>query len=230
MTATVPHEGARETSSATRHTFLGLAVVRAALAGIALLLAPWLYREHTGLLVLLRPTKEVFLFAGFLVRKGDASLPIVVVAALPFLLVGVWVFFGLGRAYSEELAEADLPGIAGRVLPKHRIDNLRDALEARGTRVVFLGRLAAFPSSLMAAAAGASGVSWREFLVADIAGAMVSFVALLAIGYGLGETYESAGPWVTVAGVIVLMLLAWLVGRALVRSAPKSRTSPSSQS
>ena len=49
---------------------------------------------------------------------------------------------------------------------------MRDVLEERGPRVVFLGRLAAFPSALMAAAAGASGVPWREFVVADTAGAL----------------------------------------------------------
>jgi membrane protein DedA with SNARE-associated domain len=82
---------------------VGLAVVRGVLAAGALLLAPWLYREHVAALVLLRPTKEVFLFAGFTTRHGDVFLPVVVLAALPLLLGGVWIFFGLGRAYQREL-------------------------------------------------------------------------------------------------------------------------------
>ena len=49
-------------------------------------------------------------------------------------------------------------------------------------RVVFLGRLAAFPSTLMAAAAGSSGVSWRAFVIADTAGALVSLGWLLGLG------------------------------------------------
>lgn len=198
------------------------------MAGAALLVAPWLYREHAAVLVFLRPTKEVLLYAGFLMRQGDASPPVVVAAALPLLLGGVWLFFGLGRVYESEIADGDLPGLAGRVLPKARLDKLREVLDDRGMRVVFLGRLAAFPSSLTAAAAGSAGVSWKKFLVADTAGALVSLAALLAIGYGLGETYEEAGVWVTVAGVVVLAVLAVMVGKALSSGRSPRRSASSS--
>jgi membrane protein DedA with SNARE-associated domain len=174
--------------------------------------------------VLLRPTKEVFLFEGFLVRQGDVALPVVVLAALPLLLAGVWIFFGLGRAYSSELSEAELPGLAGRVMPKERIEQLQDVLERKGMRVVFVGRLAAFPSSLMAAAAGSSGVSWRAFVVADTAGALASLGMALGLGYALGEAYEDAGPWLTAVGVAALVVLAVVVGRALMSTDSSSRS------
>jgi membrane protein DedA with SNARE-associated domain len=89
-------------------------------------------------------------------------------------------------------------------------------------RVVFLGRLAAFPSSLMAAAAGSSGVSWRAFVIADTAGAITSLVVALGLGFALGEAYEDAGPWLTALGVAVLAGLVVLVGRALVRGGSSS--------
>lgn len=209
-----------QTSISRRGLFLGLVAMRTAVAGGALLAAPWLYREHAAVLVLLRPTKEVFLFSGFLVREGDVTLPVVLVAALSLLLAGVWLFFGLGRAYADELEEAELPGLAGRILPKKRLDQLRDVLDERGMRVVFLGRLAAFPSSLMAAAAGSAGVPWRQFVVADTAGALVSLGALVGVGYGLGEAYDEAGIWASGAGVLVLLALAVFVGRSL--SSPRS--------
>lgn len=185
------------------------------MAGGALLAAPWLYREHAAVLVLLRPTKEVFLFAGFLSREGEVSLPVVVLAALPLLLAGVWLFFALGRTFADDLEDADLPGLAGRILPKRRLDHLRRVLDDRGMRVVFLGRLAAFPSSLMAATAGSAGVAWKDFLIADTAGALVSLGAVVGIGYGLGEAYDEGGAWVTGGGVAVLVVLGVVVGRAL---------------
>ena len=197
---------------------LGGAAVRAVLAIVAIPLAPFLFREHVAVLVFLRPTKEVFLFAGFSVRHGDAWLPVIVLAALPLLLVGVWIFYFLGRAYAADLADAELPGIAGRILPKERIDQMRELLEEHGSRVVFVGRLAAFPSALMAAAAGASEVPLRDFLIADTAGALASMGALLGAGYVLGEAYEDAGPWVTAAGAFVLAGLLLFVGRSLLGS------------
>jgi membrane protein DedA with SNARE-associated domain len=202
----------------SRRFILGLAVVRAILEIAAIPLAPALYRDHVAVLTLLRPTKEVFLFGGFQVREGNAWFPVLVLAAIPLLLGGVWIFYLLGRAYRDELDDADLPGIAGRLLPKKRIDHLRDLLGERGPRIVFFGRLAAFPSTLMAAAAGACGVPFREFVVADAAGAILSMLALYGIGYGLGETYDEAGPWVTAAGAAVLAVLLVVLGRALMRS------------
>jgi membrane protein DedA with SNARE-associated domain len=218
MVGIVPRLEQAQTKDLLRPLLLGAAAVRGALAIIAIPLAPALYRDHVALLVFLRPTKEVFLFAGFSVRNGDAWLPVIVLVALPVLLVGVWIFYGLGRLYGDDLAEADLPGIAGRLLPKKRIDQMRDVLEERGPRVVFLGRLAAFPSALMAAAAGASNVAWREFVVADTAGALLSMSLLLGAGYALGEAYDDAGPWVTVVGAAVLAALLLWLGRSLTRS------------
>jgi membrane protein DedA with SNARE-associated domain len=217
MAVHVPLQSALQTSPDARRAWVGLALARAAVAGGVLVLAPWLYREHATVLVLLRPTKEVFLFEGFLTGEGDVALPLVVLAALPLLLGGVWIFFALGRAYAEPLADAELPGAAGRVLPKARIDQLRAVLERKGMRVVFLGRLAAFPSSLMAAAAGSAGVPWRTFVVADTAGALTSLAIALGVGYSLGAAYEEAGPWLTAGGVAVLVVLAVLVGRSLLR-------------
>ena len=200
----------------------GIVVVAAALRAVAEIaaipLAPALYRDHVATLVLLRPTKEVFLFGGFQVREGNAWLPVLVLAAIPLLLGGVWLFYALGRVYSDELADADLPGVAGRLLPKKRIDKMRGVLEEKGPRVVFFGRLAAFPSTLMAAAAGASGVPFKEFAIADGAGAILSMAALFGIGYGLGHAYDEAGPWITGAGVLVLAALLVVLGRSLVRS------------
>jgi membrane protein DedA with SNARE-associated domain len=218
MAGILPRIENLQTTRLTRPVLLTGAAVRAVLAIIAIPLAPMLYREHVAVLVLLRPTKEVFLFSGFAVREGDAWLPVIVLAALPILLVGVWIFYALGREYGDDLADKDLPGLAGRILPKKRIDEMRDLLEERGPSVVFFGRLAAFPSTLMAAAAGASGVARLEFLLADTAGALVSMGALLGVGYVLGETYETAGPWVTAVGAVVLVALFVTLGRALLRS------------
>jgi membrane protein DedA with SNARE-associated domain len=80
-----------------------------------------------------------------------------------------------------------------------------------------LGRLAAFPSALLAAAAGASDLKPRRFLPADLAGAMLSFAEVLAAGFLLGDAYEDAGPWITALGVAVLVVLIVLLGRWIRR-------------
>jgi membrane protein DedA with SNARE-associated domain len=214
----LPRARSWQTIAIPRGLILGLAAMRAVVELAAIPLVPALYEDHVAVLVGLRPTKEVFLFGGYQVREGNAWLPVLLLVAIPLLLGGVWLFYALGRVYSKELSKADLPGIAGRLLPKKRIEQMQQVLEEKGSRVVFFGRLAAFPSTLMAAAAGASGVPFKEFATADAAGAILSMCALLGIGYGLGHAYEEAGPWITGAGVLVLAALLVVLGRALTRS------------
>jgi membrane protein DedA with SNARE-associated domain len=200
-----------------RLVLLGAAAGRVVLGIVAIPLVPVLYREHFGWLVLLRPTKEVLLAAGFLVRRGEMSLFTVVAASVPLMVGGVWLMYALGVAYRDELRRADLPGVAGRLLPPDRIERLSRALERDGMRLVFLGRLAIFPSTVMAAAAGASSVPPRRFIVADGLGAVVALGEVLLAGYLLGEAYERAGPWLTLVGAAALLVLLFFFGRRLRR-------------
>ncbi len=201
-----------------RTPLLWLAAVRAVLGVVAIPLAPFLYREHFVLLVLLRPTKEVLLAAGFQIRRGDVDPLVVVAAAIPLALFGVWQFFFLGRAYADEIQAGEgLPKLAQRVLPTERIKKLCAALDERGPRLIFLGRLATFPSSLLGAAAGASGMEAKKFLPADALGALVGITEVLVAGYLLGEAYKSAGPWLTGVGVLALLGMLFVLGRSLTR-------------
>ena len=192
---------------------LWLAAVRAVLSLAAIPAAAALFRDHFVVLVLLRPTKEVLLAGGFALRAGRVAPLALLVAAVPLLVLGVWHFFALGRLYGSELN--GLPGWGKRVLPPDRIKAMCRVLDKRGVPVVVLGRLAAFPSSVVAAAAGASAMPVRRFLVADAVGALLSFVVMVGAGFALGEAYDEAGPWVTAAGVAALVGLAVFVGQRL---------------
>ena len=201
-----------------RPALLALAVLRAIAYVVAIPLAPLLWHEdeRIGWLVLLRPAKEVLLLAGYVAREdGPDVLAIAVVASIPLLVLSVWLFFALGRAYRSELEDADLPGIAGRVLPSKRIADLQEALRDRGRTFVVLGRLAMLPSTLVAAAAGSAGMDTVEFIVADTIGAVASLAMVLGAGWLLGEAYEAAGPWLSVLGGLALLTAMLVVGRQL---------------
>jgi membrane protein DedA with SNARE-associated domain len=201
-----------------RTFLLWLAAARAVLGIVAIPLAPFLYREHFAVLVLLRPTKEVLLAAGFLIRQGDVNPVIVVLAALPLMLGGVWQFFALGRGFSDELRSGEgLPKLAQRLLPPERVKKLCGVLDRKGTRLIFLGRLATFPSSLLGTAAGTAGMKTRRFLPADALGAFVGMAEVLIAGYLLGQAYKSAGPWLTGVGVVALLGMLFVLGRSLTR-------------
>lgn len=178
---------------------------------VAFPLAPFLYREHAAVLVLLRPTKETLLFAGYLAHRGGVWLPTAVLAALPLLVPGVWVCFALGR---EHGTSRELPGVLGRLLPRTRTQQLSEALDEHGEKVIVLARFAVMPSTVVAAAAGSSDMDVRRFLVVDGVAAVASLALMLGLGWGLGGAYEEAGPWLTALGVAAVVAAAVLIGRS----------------
>jgi membrane protein DedA with SNARE-associated domain len=210
---------ARLRTSGTRRTLLALAVVRAVLGVAAIPLAPFLYEDDFLVLVLLRPTKEVFLAGGFLARQGDIDLTMVVLAAIPLSILGVWHFYLLGRAYAHEINSEKLSGIPARVLTPKRVEKLESLLAKKGPRLIFLGRLAILSSAAVAAAAGAGQMRARRFFPWDLGGGLLSIAYTVAAGWALGEAYEQAGPWVTAAGVVALLGFAIVLGRSLQRDA-----------
>lgn len=201
----------------TRKALLAFAVLRAILAVVAIPLAPLLYEDHFLVLVLLRPAKEVFLAGGFFARGGDVDLVLLVLAAIPLSIFGVWHFYLLGRAYSREIDAHRLSGVAARILTPERVEKLERSLERKGPKLVFLGRLAVLSSAALAAAAGAARMAPKTFFPWDLAGGLLSIAYTVAAGWFLGEAYEQAGPWITAAGVAALLGFAFVLGRTLQR-------------
>jgi membrane protein DedA with SNARE-associated domain len=200
-----------------RTPLLWLAAIRIAAGIVAIPLAAVLYREHFLLLVLMRPTKEVLLAAGFLARQGSVNILQILIAATPLAIVGVWHAFALGRGHTEEIRKGKLPGIGRRLLPVEKIKKAQKLLRTKGWKVIVIGRLAVFPSSIVGAAAGSSGVKTRDFLPPDTAGGLLSIASAVGAGYVLGDAYESGKRWLTLAGVVALAALAVLIGRFLRR-------------
>ena len=195
-------------NSRLRHTWLVLAIVRAAVGIIAIPLAPLLYEDHFVVLVLMRPTKEVLL-----------------AAAVPLAIFGVWQFYYLGRQYAGQIRSGDMPWLMKRILRPDRVKTMQKLLKRKGMKLVVLGRLAVFPSSVVAAAAGSGDIPSRQFLPADLAGGLLSIVEVVGAGYALGYAYKNAGPWITVAGAAALIAIGVIVARALKREGDRTKSS-----
>ena len=206
-----------------RNVLLGLAGLRIILGILAILLAKFLYEDHFLVLVLMRPTKEVFLAGGFLARQMEepSLLLDIVLAGLPLSIAGVWLSYYLGKSFSDEITEGDLPGLPGRILPVKKIRKLEKVLEKKGAKLIFLGRLAAFPSSVVGSAAGSTDMPSKKFLPADGLGALVAIVEVVGLGFLLGGFYDKEDPvtsW-TIAGLgaAATLGLLFLAGRYLKR-------------
>lgn len=206
------------TSDRWRIPLLVLAGARGLVALLAVPLAPVLYEDHFLVLVLMRPTKEVLLAGGFLVRTGKIGIVPLISAAVPLSILGVWLMYYLGRQFADAIAAGELPRWADRILPKDRIERMCELLDAKGQKLVFYGRLAAFPSTMVAAAAGSADMPSRRFLPVDGAGGLLAIAEVVGAGFLLGAAYKQAGPWLVAVGVVVLVGVAVVVARYLRRT------------
>jgi membrane protein DedA with SNARE-associated domain len=203
-------------SAGWRRFVVAVAVLRYVVPLLAIPLIPVLIVDRVPLLVLLRPQKEFLLLGGAQLRlTGEPSVALLFAAYLPLMLVAVWAFFAVGRAYGPALRAGRGPRWLQRALPPDQLDLAQRVLARRGPLIAVLGRIAALPPTLLAAAAGVSDVPARRYLVADAVGAVAGFAITVTVGYGLGRAYEQGGVWITAAGValflgLVLLMTRWL--------------------
>ena len=206
-----------------RGPLLALSGMRYVIPILALPLVPVLTPDDVGLLTLLRPGKEILLLAGGLTRTQETpGIAIAFLAYLPLMVGGVWAFFGLGRAYAADLRTGEGPAWLTRAVPPDKLEVAQRVLARRGPTVAVIGRVAALPPTVVAAAAGVSDVRTWRFLVADLVGAVLSFAMIFGIGVALGAAYERGGPWLTGAGLVLVVVAAMLVSRWLQAEAERS--------
>jgi membrane protein DedA with SNARE-associated domain len=210
-----------------RRLAVGAAIARYALPVLALPLVPLLITDRLPWLVLLRPTKDLLLLGGGQRRVvGDPSVLLLFAAYLPLMLFGVWAFYAVGRAYRDPLRSGEGPAWLSRAIPQDKLEIAQAVLARRGPAIAVLGRLAALPPTVIAAAAGVSDVDTRRFLAADAIGALASFAMVVAAGYTLGRAWEQGGVWLTAAGLVLFVALIALLTRWLRAEANAHRTAP----
>jgi membrane protein DedA with SNARE-associated domain len=215
MSAPTGATGATAPPRLLQRVAVGVAIARYAIPLAVIPAIPFLIaRGELALLVLLRPQKEFLLLAAAqLARTGAPSVALLFAAYVPLMIVAVWAFFVVGRMFRPALDAGEAPRWLTRILPPAQLDVGRRVIARRGPLIAVMGRMAALPPTIMAAAAGASDVNGPRYLVADVVGALGSFALMVGAGLVLGEAYDEYGIWITVAGIAVLVALIALITR-----------------
>lgn len=210
-----------------RRLALAVVVLRYAIPLAAVPLIPFLLTNNITLLVLLRPQKEFLLVGGGQTRYlGEPGVLPLLLAYLPLGVLAVTAFFVVGRAYRRVLIEASGPGWLHRAIPPRQLELAQRVLARRGPAIALIGRIAAMPPTVLAAAAGTSEVSAPRYLVADGIGALLAFAMVVSVGLGLGRAYEEGGVWLTVAGVALFTVMVGLVTWWIRREAQRDEHVP----
>jgi membrane-associated protein len=163
----------------------------------------------------------IVLTGGLVVARSGASLSIMALAAYLGILAGDSALYRLGRSLGPRVFAH--PRLAKMLTPE-RIGLLQKLFARRGAVAVFLAR---FLPGLRAPAfllAGATGVPYRRFLLADGAAAWIPALGMTWLGFRFGtrvlQEVQGALRWVLLVAVVVglgVLGLRWLRRRAVVR-------------
>lgn len=215
-----------------RRLALAGVIVRFSIPLAAVPLIPFLIRDNITLLVLLRPQKEFVLVGGGQTRfLGEPGLLPLLLAYIPLGILAVTAFFVVGRAYRTALRQQEGPGWLHRAIPPRQLELAQRVLAKRGPAIAIIGRIAAMPPTVLAAAAGTSDVSPRRYLLADAIGGLIGFAMAAGVGLALGRAYEEGGVWLTAVGVALFVamigLITWWIRREAERDdAPAESAAP----
>jgi membrane protein DedA with SNARE-associated domain len=178
--------------------------------------------ENAGIPV---PGETAVLFAGFLASPaggGHFHVLLVILTTLVAAVLGDNIGFWLGHRWARPRIQQG----RGFLFLTPKMLQLAEGYFARyGTWTIFFARFITGLRVVGALAAGAAGMAWPRFLVANAGGALAWAVTMSLLGYFFGHSLHLIHKYIGWGGVIILSCLVVLIAlpyllRRLRRLAP----------
>lgn len=170
-----------------------------------------------GIVGLPVPDETLLTFTGFLVYKGNFSLPLALGAALAGSLSGITVSYTLGRTFGMKLIHR-----YGRYMhiTEEHVEKAHAWFEKVGHWGLTFGYFVPGVRHLTAYAAGMSELEPGQFVLFAYPGGFLWVSTFLGLGYFLGDRWEAVeknieGYFKIIAIGLLILVLAYLVWRYL---------------
>lgn len=141
-----------------------------------------------GIVGLPVPDETLLTFCGYLVYKGEFSLPLVFFAAWAGSACGITISFYLGRTFGMGLIHRY--GKYARIKEEH-IQKAHAWFDRVGHWGLTFGYFIPGVRHVSAFAAGISEVTWPQFAIFAYSGGFLWVTVFLALGYFLGERWQT---------------------------------------
>ncbi len=178
------------------------------------LIAALVFGETAIFLGFVLPGETAAVLGGVLASRHHVSLALLIAVVVVAAITGPLVGYEIGRRTGDRI-------FASRLLRRvpGGVDRATSTLRDRGGTAVMAGRFVAVVRALMPAAAGASKMSYRTFLIYNIAGGIVWGIGYCLLGYLAGSAYAvverrvGTGLAIALAVVVLAAVIAWVVRR-----------------
>jgi len=160
------------------------------------------------------PSEIVLPFAGFVARRGDGSVVVMVIASTIGSVVGALVLYAIAAAIGPERIHRFVVRF-GKWFGVKESDMVRaeEWFDRRSNAAVLVGRCVPLIRSLVSIPAGFRRMPFGRFVVLTALGSAVWNVALIGAGAALGDQWDKVGDYVGILQWIVIAGLAAVVAR-----------------
>jgi membrane protein DedA with SNARE-associated domain len=170
-----------------------------------------------GIVGLPVPDETLLTFTGYLVFKGNLSLPLAYAAALGGSLSGITISYTLGRTFGMKLIHRY--GRYIRITEEH-VDKARAWFARVGHWGLTFGYFVPGFRHLSAFAAGMSDLDAPQFALFAYSGGCLWVASFLGLGYFLGDRWQTVGKnvehyFAVGAILLVILLAAYFLWRSL---------------
>lgn len=160
------------------------------------------------------PEEVIFLVAGFVVKKIDGNLGIMIGASLLGILAGDSVTFFMGRKFGNRLL-----GIwpFNKLLTQKNVDRSKEFFRKHGSKAIFIAGCMAGVRAPTFFLSATMGFSYWRFLLWDGARAVVTCPISVYLGYKFGEKAEEhLGPYKHYLFIGIGAIIAVLIIREIL--------------
>ena len=160
------------------------------------------------------PSEIVLPFAGFVARRGDGSVVVMVIASTIGSVLGALILYAIAAAIGPERIHAFVVRF-GKWFGVKESDMVRaeEWFDRRSNVAVLVGRCVPLIRSLVSIPAGFRRMRFVPFVMLTAIGSAVWNVALIGAGAALGDQWDRVGDYVGVFQWIVIAALVAAVAR-----------------
>ena len=151
------------------------------------------------------PSESLVVIGGNLASSGDLVLPLVILSAAAGAVLGDNISYGIGTLVGERTVKRWFRGEKAH----KRLEWAERTLDERGAYIILIARFIPGGRTAVTFSAGyVHSLSWRRFIVYDVAAGLLWATYAALLGYFGGKTFEDHPLW----GVALALGMALTLG------------------